>query len=53
MKYVKYTYMKNDKLKLEVFVTVDMKNKVKLKAGELGVSMGEIIKRSLEKFLER
>jgi hypothetical protein len=41
-----------EKKKIEVFVTTEVKDKIRNRAKELGVSMGDIVKRSLEIYLK-
>lgn len=44
--------MKKVKEKIEVFLTKEWKKKVKNKASDAGISMAEVIKRSLELYLK-
>lgn len=41
-----------NKQKIEVFLTIDSKEKLREKAGKLGISMAEVIKRALEIYLK-
>jgi hypothetical protein len=41
-----------EKKKIEVFVTSEVKEKIRNKAKDLGVSMGDVIKRALENYLK-
>ena len=47
------TYMeKMKKKKIEVFISEDSKTKIKDNANQLGITMGEVIKRALEQYFK-